>query len=240
LRLQSRRAERTTFRRVGRIRALSTRIRNAIQPTRSHVATIPICLDASLYEPVPQPAAPTVGVLGSMFWDPSRAAAIRFLRHIAPRLRAARPGIRFVVGGWRAKEFLREYVKHDDVELLDGFPRPRDAFARLSALVYAPPIGTGMKVKILEAMAYGVPAVVNDEGFEGLEADPSPPVRLARSDQEIVREVEDLLIHPATRQRAIEEGRSCLRRSFSPVAVASALAALLSGTGAGSDSNDLA
>jgi len=83
-------------------------------------------------------------------------------------------------------------------------------------LVYAPPIGTGMKVKILEAMAFGVPVVTNEEGFEGLEADSNPGVRLARTDEEIVEPVVDLLADAVARQRLIEDGLACLARTFSP------------------------
>lgn len=227
-RLQSRRAELSTCRKVRRVRVISSRLGAALRDIRSDSTVIPICLDASTYTPVKQPSQPTVGVLGSMFWAPSRAAAIHFIKNIAPPLRGRFPGIRFLVGGWRAREFLGPHIKHPDIDLLNNFPDPREAFARLSVLVYAPPVGTGMKVKVLESMAYGVPAVVNDEGFEGLDVDPSPPVSLARSDDEIVDAVAALLTDVTARERVIEEGRRCLARSFSPMVVTESLARYLS------------
>jgi glycosyltransferase involved in cell wall biosynthesis len=131
--------------------------------------------------------------------------------------------VRFLVGGWQARRFLSDVVRDDDIDLLDNFAHPAAAFARLSVLVYAPPVGTGMKVKVLEAMAYGVPAVVNREGFEGLDADPQPPVRVAQSDDEIVRHVVELLHNRHAREQAVEEGRRCIARSFSPLVVTQAL-----------------
>lgn len=80
-----------------------------------------------------------------------------------------------------------------------------------------------MKVKVLEAIAYSVPTVVNDQGVEGLDADPAPPVRLAQSDDEAVHHVLDLLADPHACQRAADERRHCLRRSLSPEAVTAAL-----------------
>ncbi|MBI4514590.1 MAG: glycosyltransferase family 4 protein [Deltaproteobacteria bacterium] len=226
--LQARRAELSTCRRVPVIRVVSERLERLLrnESVGGLIRVIPLCIDPALYDWQPAPAVPTVGVLGSMFWPPSRRAARHFLEHLVPRIRAAQPGVRFVVGGWQAEHYLRHLVRDSDVEILDSFRSPAGAFSRLSVLVYAPPVGTGMKVKVLEAMAYGVPAVVNSEGFEGLEADPDPPVRLANSDDEIVEQVSELLQDPAARRRAAEEGRRCVDRSFCPEAVARALIGL--------------
>lgn len=224
-RFQARRAELSTCRRVRTMRATSQRLRRQTirEGVKKEVRVIPICLDPGLYQPVEPPSVPTVGVLGSMFWPPSRRSALHFLEKIAPKLRLTCPRVRFVVGGWNAQKYLASQIRHDDVELLDSFKDPRDAFARLSVLVYAPPVGTGMKVKVLEAMAYGVPAVVNDEGFEGLEYDTRPPIRLARSDEEIIENVTELLKSVPARRAAAAEGHECIRRSFSPAVVTHSL-----------------
>jgi polysaccharide biosynthesis protein PslH len=37
-------------------------------------------------------------------------------------------------------------------------------------MVYAPPVGSGMKVKVMEAFALGVPVVTTSDGVEGLTA----------------------------------------------------------------------
>jgi glycosyltransferase involved in cell wall biosynthesis len=222
---QVRREERSTIAKVGRVRVLSRRLedltKTLVPGTRTCV--VPLCLDPVLYELVAEPAVPTVGVIGSMFWEPSRAAAIHFMTQIVPRLRKRRPDTNFLVAGWRAQCYLSVLAREAEVELIENFPHPRDVFQRLSVLIYAPPEGTGMKVKVLESMAYGVPVVVNEAGYEGLEADPEPGVRLVSSDNEIVEAVLELLADPAKRSRAVEGGRACLARSFSPEVTTQAL-----------------
>lgn len=232
-RLQARRAELSTCRRVPVIRVLTRRLADLLRAehVRGKIQVVPLCIDPALYTPLPAPAVPTVGVLGSMFWPPSRRAARHFVERIVPRLRAAQPGVHFLVGGWQAGRYLGDCAREGDVEVLDSFASPADAFARLSVLVYAPPVGTGMKVKVLEAMAYGVPAVVNAEGFEGLDADPSPGVRLAHSDDEIVARALEILADPQARRVAAEHGRDCIERSFSPAVVTRAVYDLLKGNG---------
>jgi polysaccharide biosynthesis protein PslH len=230
-RIQARRSEHISYSRSARLRVISSRLRDYLD--RDGIggpkALIPLCLDSALYPAVAATAVPTVGVLGSMFWPPSRRAAERFLSEVAPGLRKSVPGVRFVVGGWRAKEFLGGLVRDGDVELLDSFPDPREAFSRLSVLVYAPPVGTGMKVKVLEAMAYGVPAVVNEEGFEGLDVAPEGAVERANTTPEIVDAVTGLLRDPGRRKRCAEAARIALETVFSPVTVGDALFEMLGG-----------
>jgi len=224
---QVRREERSTIAKIGRVRALSERLERLTRGLAPGIRTcvVPLCLDLTLYEPVSPPDVPTVGLVGSMFWEPSRAAARHFMIHIVPRLRRQAPGTRFLVAGWKAESYLSTLARQAEVELIGDFAHPREIFQRLSILVYAPPVATGMKVKVLEAMAYGVPVVVNAEGFEGLEADPEPAAKLANTDDEILEAVLELLGDPAKRRHAVEAGRSCLARSFSPEVTIPALAA---------------
>jgi glycosyltransferase involved in cell wall biosynthesis len=231
-RMQASRVELSTCRRVNRIRVLSRRLEQILSPIRGVETPVPLCLDMALYKRVSPPQVPTVGVLGSMFWKPSKSAALRFIHRIVPSIRKARPDARYLVGGWKAKAVLGPHISDEDIEILDSFSDPREAFSRLTVLVYAPPIGTGMKVKILEAMAFGVPVVTNEEGFEGLEADSNPGVRLARTDEEIVAAVVDLLADAVARQRLIEDGLACLARTFSPMATAKQLERIMHKEGA--------
>lgn len=228
--VQVRRSDRTTLRRIKRVRVLSARLAQlagALAPS-SRCAVVPLCIDPALYQRVTPPAAPTVGFVGSMFWEPSRAAARRFIERIVPRIRALHGQVRFVVAGWEAERYWSLHATRAGVELIDGFVNPSDVFSRLTVLVNAPPVGTGMKVKMLEAMAFGVPAVTNAEGAEGLDWDPAAPMIRAESDEAIAESVVTLLEDGALRQRLADEGPRCIERSFSPGVVAPKLVAELS------------
>ena len=90
-------------------------------------------------------------------------------------------------------------------------------------LVNVPPVGTGMKVKVLEAMAYGVPVVANDDGAEGLDWTDRPPVCRANDDDEIATAAMRLAGDPQECRRLAAAGRACVEQAFSPAAVASHL-----------------
>ncbi len=226
-RWQLRREELTTLSRVTLVRTLTRRLERLVNEAlpAARTCVVPLCLDPHLYEPVPPPAEPTVGVIGSMHWEPSRAAAETFVRRIVPRVRDARPSTKFLVAGWKAATYLGALAREAGVEVVEDVVDPRDMFRRLSVLVYTPRVGTGMKVKVLEAMAFGVPAVVNAEGYEGLEAEPDTGVNLAGSEDEVVDATIELLSDSARRARSIRAARSCLERAFAPEVVADALVA---------------
>lgn len=211
------------------VRFLSARDQSiAPKPKKGqYYETIPLCLDIDDYDLLPGPSVPTVGVIGSMFWEPSRAAAVHFVQAIVPLLRVRRRDIKCVVAGWQAESALRPYIHGEDITILENFDDPRDVFARLSALVYAPPIATGMKVKIMEALAYGVPVITNAEGAHGFEVDPSVPLIRCKSDGEIVENVLRVLDDRMIRKSVAHIGRQCIERTFSPDAVATTMVRLL-------------
>lgn len=223
--LQARRAERITLERIGRVRVVSRRLADltrALAPG-ARVAVVPLCLDTALYEPVAPPPVSTIGFIGSMFWEPSRGAAQRFIKRIVPRIRREMPDARFVVAGWDATRYLEVDAAEAGVELVDDFPDARAAFSRLSVMVNVPPVGTGMKVKVLESMAYGVPVVANEDGAEGLDWIDRPPICQAEDDDQIATAAMRLAGDSQERGRLAAAGRACVEQAFSPTVVASRL-----------------
>jgi glycosyltransferase involved in cell wall biosynthesis len=220
--VQIKREETSTLRRVPAVRvlsrALASRVASIAPHTPMHV--VPLCIDPELYPEVSTPRQHTVGLIGSMFWQPSRAAARHFIEQIVPRLKVARPDLKYLVAGWHARRYLSSIADRGGVELIEDFEHPREIFERLSVMVYTPPAGTGMKVKVLEAMAYGVPVVTNEHGAEGLEADPAPGIWLTASDAETCDAVLELLCDATKRRSAVEYGHAAIARTFSPEAVA--------------------
>ncbi len=220
--LIARRAERMTIDRIGRIRVVTRRLADltrALAPA-ARVSVVPLCIDAGLYDPVGPPRQPAIGFIGSMFWEPSRAAARRFVSRIVPLIRQEMPGVRCLVAGWDASRYLREECEIAGVEIIEDVRDPRVVFEQLSVLVNAATVGTGMKVKVLEAMAYGVPVVANAEGAEGLEWDREAPISHAEHDAQIAAAAV-ALARDCERRRAIAAaGRACVERSFAPAVVA--------------------
>jgi glycosyltransferase involved in cell wall biosynthesis len=82
-----------------------------------------------------------------------------------------------------------------------------------------------MKIKVLEALAYGVPVISNAEGFEGLRYENGQDVVRAESDEEIVKET-SLLLDDACRRASLgAAGRALVERDHNPACVTDQLIA---------------
>src|SRR5581483_857503 len=121
-----------------------------------------------------------------------------------------------LVAGWNADRYLGRYFPIRGASLLGPVDHPEDFFSQIAVLLYPPPRGSGMKIKVLEAMAYGVPVVTNAEGAEGLDIVDEAPVALAERDDDLVARVAELLSDPAIREERRRQGRKVIEEDFAP------------------------
>ena len=116
--LQMRRATKRLFRSHPSLIAMTDRLATEVERyglARPPVA--PVGIDLSLYSEVPFVEAPVLGVIGSMHWYPSRAAAERVLR-LWPEIRARVPDATLLVGGWSSERYLGRYFPLEGAELV--------------------------------------------------------------------------------------------------------------------------
>jgi glycosyltransferase involved in cell wall biosynthesis len=111
--------------------------------------------------------------LGSLDWRPNVDAAGLLLDRIFPEVRAAEPSARLDLVGRRPPEALaRKARATPGVELHADVPDVRPYLARAAAMAVPLRIGGGSRLKILEALAAGVPVVSTAVGAEGLRLEP--------------------------------------------------------------------
>jgi polysaccharide biosynthesis protein PslH len=132
---------------------------------------IPIGFDAKAYAPDPEAVVDPNRIVfhGAMDYAPNVRAVEFLARQVLPRVRARRPEAQLVIVG--RDPSLRVL----DLEALDGVRvtgEVEDMRAWLtSSRVWAGPFldGTGIKTKLLEAMAADLPCVVTPLGHRGLD-----------------------------------------------------------------------
>ncbi|TWT34633.1 glycosyltransferase family 4 protein [Blastopirellula retiformator] len=167
------RGERMLLQGPAKFLALSDRIAGAIRdryPAAS-VDVVPLGMDLDKYDYIAdeeRTAQPVISVIGSMGWYPSRSAAERLLRDLWPRIKERVPNAKVQIVGWEARSALAEYLDMPDVEIHENVPEILPYFRHTAVLLYAPGRGSGMKVKVLESFALGVPVVTTSEGVEGI------------------------------------------------------------------------
>jgi len=112
----------------------------------------------------------TLVFLGSLDWRPNLEAVEWFLESVWPIVRRSVPLARFHLGGSNPPEGLAGRLLTDGVRFLGRVPNACDFLASGAAVVVPLLSGGGMRVKILEAMALGVPVVSTRLGASGIGA----------------------------------------------------------------------
>jgi len=158
----------------------------------------------------------TVLFQGGMDWFPNRDAVSFFVNQVMPVLRRRIPGVRFVVAGRNpSKSFLQEFAGQSDVAFTGTVADMREVVAKASVCVVPLRIGSGTRLKILEAAAMGKPIVSTRLGAEGLEFRHGYEILLADKPEEFAAQVAELLQAPETRERLGLAARSLVERQYS-------------------------
>lgn len=129
---------------------------------------------------------------GSITYRPNAEAVAYFISHILPHLEKEAPGVRLVVTG-HAPDPVPRALRHPRVRYT-GRLESLDAVYRESRAFIAPLLsGTGTRVKLLEAMAIGMPIVSTSKGAEGLDIVPGEHLLIADDAPEFAAAITRLL-----------------------------------------------
>ncbi|MBI5086788.1 MAG: TIGR03087 family PEP-CTERM/XrtA system glycosyltransferase [Acidobacteria bacterium] len=100
---------------------------------------------------------------GSMDYYPNVEAVSRFAREVFPALRAARPGLEFVVVGRKPDPRVFALASQDGVTIAGTVEDVRPYYKGARAVVAPLGIARGIQNKVLEALAMGKPVMASKE-----------------------------------------------------------------------------
>jgi glycosyltransferase involved in cell wall biosynthesis len=190
----------------------------------AHVVAIPPGVDDELFHPLNVGEEPySVVFVGPLDWVPNVDGARWFCREIWPKVKAHVPQARcYIVGRCPP----RDLYAHQDVIVMGYVPDVARLVARASVFIVPVRIGSGVRVKILHALAMGKAVVTTSVGCEGLELSRDEHVWVADTAQEFADGVSTLLQDAATRRRLGGAGMQCVRTRYRWPNAAEALEAL--------------
>jgi glycosyl transferase family 1/glycosyl transferase family 4 len=148
---------------------------------------------------------PAVVVFGSRGWLPNEESAAWFAAEVWPAVRAAAPGAVLHLFGTDSKLEASDVVSH---------PSPSDStevYAPGSILAVPLRIASGVRIKILEAWARGVPVVATPAALAGLEVEDGREALVARDAQQFAAAIARLQREPKLGAGLVEAGRRALR-----------------------------
>jgi glycosyltransferase involved in cell wall biosynthesis len=177
------------------------------------VVFAPLCLDPRHYRPAPLDGPPTVGIIGTAQWAPTAAAVRRLVGRVWPRVRRQVPEARLLVAG-RGTSALPGIEHVPGLEMVGEVTSGAEFLQSLSLLLYPISRGSGMKVKVLESIASGLPVVTTPSGAEGIES--GAGVIVEHDDDDLAAQACELLRDEEARKQQGAEARALFDRRYSP------------------------
>lgn len=179
-----------------------------------------IAVDTDAVQPVT--AAPTgreVLFVGGLHWPPNVEAVTFFLDEVWAKVRRVCPDARFTVIGRRDAPLARARESLPGVTFA-GYVDDLEHFYQRRPVVIAPILsGSGLRVKILDAMAHGLPVVSTTVGCEGIGARHDDDILIADNPDAFAASVVSLLNDSSRAQRVGDSGRTVVEQRFSLLAI---------------------
>jgi glycosyltransferase involved in cell wall biosynthesis len=163
------------------------------------------------------PAEPVLLFLGSLGWPPNAEGLRRFLRSGFPALRSRRPDVRLIVAGSEAPGWLGRLASETaGVEYAGAIADPEPLYRAARAFVDVGVGGSGTRVKVLNAMARGLPVVSLPSGVEGLNAVPGEHSLVAHDEAGLLDLLGEVLDDDGRWRALSEGGRRLVRERYVP------------------------
>jgi len=164
-------------------------------------------------EPTGEPRGPVAGhvalFLGN-FTNMPNVDAVRWLaRDIWPLVRRRVQDAELWVAGQKAPRDLRALDGRDGVRMRGFVDDIAALFAQVRLMVLPMRMGGGQKIKLVQAMAAGLPVVATPEGAEGMSLEEGKDLLCAREPEQFAAEVARVMTDDAT---ARELGRAARER----------------------------
>lgn len=198
----------------------------------ARITVVPNVVDTEKYAPAGEGEPSTVLYQGGMDWYPNRDAAEFFISSVLPHLRRMAPGVRFVAAGRDPSGSVgKHFARFPDVRFTGAVPDMRDEIAKAVVCVVPLRIGSGTRLKILEAAAMAKPMVSTRLGAEGLDFEDGEEILLADDPVAFASAVADLLVKPDRRRAIGQAARRRVEAQYSMGALRQSLREMLENAG---------
>jgi len=167
-----RRYEFNTYRAADQVLVLTPEERYGVLSHASdlRVTVIPSGVDTDFYQPGEEAEKEDALVFTGYYSDdPNRDAVLWFVNTVWPRLKKIRPNLVFYVIGPDPPHAIRELARKDPNIIVPGWVKDIRPYLRKARVFVCPTrLGSGMRGKVLQAMACGLPVVSTSLGAEGI------------------------------------------------------------------------
>ena len=183
---------------------------------QQHVDVMPIGVDTGYFQPDSRKRDPqTVISVGTLSWPPNADSVLWFYDDIFSLVKKQVPDTKFVIVGANPPPSIRQLAEDPCVEVTGWVDDIRPYMARSTVMVVPLRGGSGMRVKILNALATGLPVVSTSVGCEGIAVTPGSDILVADSADAFIEQIVVLFKAPQLQRRLSENGVRLIQERYS-------------------------
>ena len=176
---------------------------------------IPNGVDVTHYQPDFTSEAPAHLIyIGSMDWYPNEDAVAFFADEVLPSIQDKVPDVQFSIVGGNPSARVQKLAEREGVVVTGRVPEIKPYFAEATVFVVPLRIGSGTRLKILEALAMGKAIVSTTVGAEGLALKDGEEIFIADEPAIFAGAVTRLLTDASLRRRIGENGRARVEQDY--------------------------
>jgi polysaccharide biosynthesis protein PslH len=153
-------------------------------------------------------------MIGDFNYDPNREGADFFVTGAWPRIRSKIADAQLWLVGKNANAYMLEWNGNQGVVVTGLVDDVKHYLSRAMISIAPLFVGTGTKLKILEALGAGLPVVTTTMGMEGIEAKNGVDLLIADTAEEFADHCTRLLEDAALRDRLAKAGQSLVREKY--------------------------
>lgn len=152
--------------------------------------------------------------VGSMDYHANVEGAVNFAREVWPRVRDRQPELIFTIVGKDPAPAVRELAQLPGIQVTGTVNDVRPFYREAIAAVVPLNVGGGSRLKILEAMAAGVPVVSTTLGAEGLEIRHNENILIADSSKQLFEAIITVIENETLHKHLSDAGQAMVSSRY--------------------------
>jgi len=152
--------------------------------------------------------------IGSLDWRPNQEGIVWFLNKVWSQVQEACPNIKMRIAGRNAPGWLIRKFNQAKVEFA-GEVEDASAFIHAGTLLIVPLLsGSGIRVRIIQAMALGIPVISTPKGIQGIDVQPGEELFVAHNPEEYKDHIVTLMNQRKIRNSVITNAERFISENY--------------------------
>ncbi len=153
--------------------------------------------------------------IGTLSWEANIDGLIWFYKEIWSSIKQQHPDIKLYIVGKKPDPRIKKIASKDKQIILTGFIEDVEPFFQKSRLFITPlRFGSGIKVKVVNALYRGIPCVTTSIGIEGLKVKDAEHIFIKNNPEEYAAAVNTLLTDKIIWKKLSDNSREIARKYY--------------------------